>query len=287
MELGVLVERILPIHHGWLVQTNEGLRRAHAVVVATGLNARPDLPAWAVDNEWVTTATAYRDATPYRDRDVVVVGGGSTAHDIALDLVRGRAARVRLAMRTPPLLAPRSIFGISSAVLSLMVKHGPTLPPWVHDRLSLALHRLCFPDADRLLGRPPAGMSTTLRERGHGLTVDTGILEAVRRGDVEVIPAVVALDNNELTLADGKRLRPDAVLVATGRRPRLEPMLGNMGVLGADGRPLVHGAETMPHAPDLYFVGFRLPAGQLPDLRFDASAIAKKVAASLTVTRAA
>jgi cation diffusion facilitator CzcD-associated flavoprotein CzcO len=278
VEFGVHVERIDRAERGWLLQTEGGSLRADAVVVATGLNARACLPPWAVGDELVTAAGDYRDASPYRGRDVLVVGGGSTAHDLALDLVRGGAGRVRLSVRTPPLLAPRRVLGVSGSVLSVLVKHGPPVPAGVLDLLSLGLHRWCFPDADRLLGRPPAGMAAALRERGHGLTVDNGILEAVRRGEVEVVAAVLGVRDADVALADGALVRPDAVLVATGRRPGLEPMLGHLGVLGRDGRPRVHGARTLPHAPGLYFLGFRLPAGQLPDLRFDAPAIARRVA---------
>ncbi len=280
LRLGVRVDRLDRDGDAWLLRTDHGDLRAGAVVVATGLNARAQVPSWAFGQERVVLATDYRDATPYRGRDVLVVGGGSTAHDLALDLVRGGARRVRLAVRTPPLLTPRSVLGLSTAVLSILVKHGPRVPSGLLDRASLALHRVFFPDAERLLGRPSAGLATALRERGHGLTVDTGILDAVRRGDVEVVPAVVDVRGDEVALADGSHVRPDDVLVAVGRRPDLVPLLGHLGVLGADGRPLVHGGATLPQAPGLHFLGYRLPAGQLPDLRFDAHALARSVAAS-------
>jgi len=277
-EFGVNVGQINRDGRAWQVHTDQGPRRAETVIVATGLNARAHIPPWAVGNERITAAGDYRDAAPYRGRDVLVVGGGTTAHDLALDLVRGGAARVRMSMRTPPLLVPRSVLGVSSAVLSSLVKHCPSLPPRLLDRISLAMHRLWFPDADRLLGPPPAGVATALRERGHGAAVEAGILGAVRRGEVEVVSAVVVVRGDDVMLADGTVIRPDDVIVATGRGPSLEPMLGHLGVLGPDGRPLAHGARTMPHAPGLFFLGFRLPAGQLPDLSIDASAIARRVA---------
>ena len=40
-----------------------------------------------------------------------------------------------------------------------------------------------------------------------------------------------------------RRLRPDAVILATGYRARLEPLVGHLGVLGPRGLPVANGAE--------------------------------------------
>jgi putative flavoprotein involved in K+ transport len=206
-----------------------------AVIIATGINSAPAVPAWAEAHlsDRVIHSDHYRNAEPYRGRDVLVVGCGSTAHDIALDLHRGRAGRVRVSMRTPPLLAPRWMLGTSSAVLSVMIKHGPPVPRALIDTFSLGLHRACFPAANRVLGKPPAGLDTSLRDRGHGLTVEIGFLKAVQRGHVTVVPEAVGLrEDTRVQLADATELIPDAVILATGHRPNLAPLVGHLAVLG-------------------------------------------------------
>jgi putative flavoprotein involved in K+ transport len=279
IEYGVRVEQIEQAHGGWVVRAADREWTAAAVVVATGLNAIPKIPNWAqhdFDGE-VIHSDAYGDSCPYRDRDILLVGSGSSAHDIALNLIEGGAARVRMSLRTPPLLVPKQVLGLSSAILSTLVKHGPPVGDRLNDAVSFWLHHHCFPDADRLLGEPPVGLATALRERGHGATLEVGLLAALRRGDVEVVAAVNGIENGEVLLADGSRLRPDAVILATGYRSGLESMLGPIGVLDANGRPLAHGARTLPHAPGLYFLGFRLPAGQLPDFAIDSRRIARRL----------
>src|SRR5262249_17513903 len=85
IEFGVAVQRIDHAAEGWTVSTTAGVRRAAAVVVATGINGAAYRPEWAGEGSLggrVVHATEYRNATPYRGRDVLVVGTGASAHDI-------------------------------------------------------------------------------------------------------------------------------------------------------------------------------------------------------------
>lgn len=53
----------------------------------------------------------YRNPWPFAGRDVLVVGSGNYATDIALQLSDEVAGRVRLAVREPPHLMPGSAAG--------------------------------------------------------------------------------------------------------------------------------------------------------------------------------
>lgn len=106
--------------------------------------------------------------------------------------------------------------------------------------------------------------------------IDVGLVDAVRAGSVEIVAAVEALDHGEVVLTDGSRLTPDAVIVATGFRPGLEPVVGHLGILDANGVPLVHGAETHPIAPGLHFGGIEFTlSGLLRSAARDARAVAE------------
>jgi putative flavoprotein involved in K+ transport len=280
IEFGTVVRRLDRVAGGWQLHTTGGTMLAPAVVMATGLNAVPHLPSWADETAFhglLVHATGYRNAAPYRGCGVLVVGSGPTAQDIALELANGGAAWVSLSVRTPPLLMPPSFLGMSSAILSYLVKHGPPAPPAIVEAMSLWLHRRYFPDAGQYLGTPPAGLVTALGDRGHGLAVEIGLLAALRQGRVAAVAAVDHFDGTDVVLCDGQRLQPDVVIAATGQRTGLEPVVGHLGVLGPDGRPLTHGAKTTSDAPDLHFIGYRLPAGQLVDMRADAPAIARRL----------
>ena len=68
------------------------------------------------------------------------------------------------------------------------------------------------------------------------------------------------------------------MIAATGFRPGLEPLVGHLGVLDEAGRPLVHGAETHPAAPGLYFAALQ---PTLSGLLREAAKDAKRVAAAV------
>jgi putative flavoprotein involved in K+ transport len=75
-------------------------------------------------------------------------------------------------------------------------------------------------------------------------------------------------------LADGSRMFPDAVVVATGYRPGLEPLVGHLTAFGEHGIP-------SPQSR-LHFIGMRIPiSGFLHEVGMDARQIAGKVAREL------
>lgn len=287
IEYGVTALRIDRAGDGWTVHTTAGTTSAAAVVVATGINGTAYRPDWANPGAFtgkILHTADYHDAGPYRGSDVLVVGTGQSAHDIALNLARGGAGRVRISVRTPPILVPRLTLGLPSAAIAYLAKRYSTSPSAIVDRSSLAMQRLFYRDASRYLGTPPVGMMTAFAERGHGITVEAGLLAALREGRVQAVAAVERLDGRDVVLGDGRRIQPDVVVLATGHRTGLAPMTGHLAVLGADERPLVHGAQTLAHAPRLHFIGYRLPGGQLPDMRFDARSIARKLGHDLAPT---
>jgi putative flavoprotein involved in K+ transport len=279
IRFGTDVQRLEHDGEGWALQTSSGAFHAPAVIVATGLNARPHLPDWPGAEGYTRElihACDYSQPDRFADRDVLVVGVGASATDIAVELASTGSGRVRLSVRTPPLIYRRNG---ATALMSQLVKHG-WVPAPLFDRLSLMLHDLLYGDLSAYgLERPREGMATSLAKRGHGATMDRGLIAALKSRRLAVVSAVSAFDGDEVLLADGARIRPDVVIAGTGQRPDLDRLAGHLGVLTPPGgRPSVHGAKTAHTAPHLYFLGFRLPAGQLPDLGIDARAIARRMA---------
>jgi putative flavoprotein involved in K+ transport len=95
---------------------------------------------------------------------------------------------------------------------------------------------------------------------------------------VTVVANVTGFDGGDVLLADGSRRPADVVIAATGYRQGLEELVGHLGVLQADGRPVVRGAATAPQAPHLRFLGFTTPiSGVLREIGIDARAIAEAI----------
>ncbi|CAM5559122.1 MULTISPECIES: flavin-containing monooxygenase [Streptomyces] len=265
---------------GWLLRASGGRElTGSAVVVATGFNHTPRIPDWPGRESYggeFLHAGEYRAAGPYRGRDVLVVGVGNTGAEIAVDLVEGGAARVRLAVRTAPHILRRSTLGWASQYSGVLVRR---LPVWLVDRLAGPVGRLSTPDLTAHgLPRPDTGLYSRVKQ-GAIPVQDAGLIDAVRTGKVEIVAAVEAFEDGEVVLADGSRVSPDAVIAATGYVRALEGLVGHLGVLDGHGRPVVHGGRTSAQAPGLYFTGFTNPlSGMLRELAIDAGRIAKAVA---------
>ena len=284
LRLGSAVTRVDRAGEGsggtrWVVHLDDGstVEAAH-VVVATGYNHTPVTPDWPGADGFtgeVVLARDYRNGRPFAGRDVLVVGTGNTGTEIATDLAEHGALRVWLAVRTPPHIVPRSRMGWPAQATGILVRR---LPPRLVDHAARALAVVQEPDLTAY-GMPKPGADLYSRVLvGRVPVQDVGIVAAIRERRVEPVAAVVAVDGAEVVLADGTRLRPDAVVVAAGYRAGLEPLVGHLGVLDGRGLPVVHGAQEPPGEPGLWFTGFTNPiSGMLRELRIDAERIAAEV----------
>ncbi|QOV37663.1 NAD(P)/FAD-dependent oxidoreductase [Streptomyces ferrugineus] len=279
---GVEVSRVEPSPDGsgWLLRATGGRElTGAAVVVATGHNHTPLIPDWPGRDTYTGEflhAGQYRNPVPYAGRDVLVVGSGNTGAEIAVDLVEGGAARVRLSVRTTPHIVRRSTAGWASQFTSILVRR---LPVRLVDRLARPMARLSVPDlSEQGLPRPDTGLYSRV-EQGAIPVLDVGLIDAVRKGRVEIVAAVERFEDGKVHLADGTLVSPDVVIAATGYVRALEDLVGHLGVLDERGKPVVQGARTPADAPGLYFTGFTHPiSGNLREIAIDAQKIAKAIA---------
>jgi putative flavoprotein involved in K+ transport len=258
----------------WRVEAEQGPIRAEDVIVATGYNGAPFIPDWPGREGFageLIHSSEYMSPAAFRDRDVLVVGAGNSGAEIAHDLIDGGAARSRLSVRTPPQIVRRATAGIPAQLIGMAIKRVP--PHWV-DPISKTQRKLSIPDlAAQGLPRPEQGIRSSFIATGTTPILDVGIVDAVRRGRVEVVAAVEGFDGAEVLLADGSRIRPDAVIAATGYRAGLDELVGHLGVLTERGLPAKTDGE--PCLPGLWFVGFTPTLGG--QLR-EGSIAARKVA---------
>ncbi|MGP4044175.1 flavin-containing monooxygenase [Streptomyces sp. 2A115] len=279
---GVEVSRVEPLGDGsgWLLHATGGRElTGSAVVVATGYNHTPRVPEWPGRDAYkgeLLHAGEYRNPAPYAGRDVLVVGVGNTGAEIAVDLVEGGAQRVRLSVRTAPHIVRRSTAGWAAQNTAVLVRR---LPVGLVDRMARPLAKLSVPDLSaKGLPRPDTGLYSRVNE-GSIPVQDVGLIDAVRKGRVEVVAAVDGFEDGKVVLANGDRIGPDVVIAATGYRRALEGIVGHLDVLDGRGRPVVHGARTPKNARGLYFTGFTNPiSGMLRELAIDAEKIARAIA---------
>ncbi|MCW8220433.1 flavin-containing monooxygenase [Streptomyces griseolus] len=266
---------------GWRLSATGGrVLTGRAVVVATGFNHTPLIPEWPGRQGFTGTllhAADYREPGPYAGKDVLVAGIGNTGAEIAVDLVEGGAARVRIAVRTPPHIVRRSTAGWPAQATAVLVRR---LPVPLVDAAGRLMCRISVPDLSAHgLPRPRKGLYSRVRQ-GAIPVQDVGLVAAVKSGRVVPVAAVESFDGDAVVLADGTRATPDTVIAATGYTRSLEGLVGHLGVLDDRGRPVVRGARTPKQAPGLYFTGFTNPiSGMLREIARDARRTAARLAA--------
>jgi cation diffusion facilitator CzcD-associated flavoprotein CzcO len=279
VRFGTQVRRLETVNGGWRVQTNREDLQARFVVIATGFDHDPELPDWPGRDGFtgeLIHSCAYRSPEPYRGRDVLVVGPGTTGSEVAAYLAKGGAGRVRVACRTPPNLTTRKILGSSINISGIVLNH---LPLRVGDQLSWLSQRIIFGNLDQYgLPRSPSGLATTMRHRQQAPAYAEEFVPLLKAGRIEIVAAVEGFDGPSVLLADGTQIQPEAVIAATGYRRGLESLVGHLGVLGKDGIPLVSGGSQHPSAPGLFFNGYRPDlSGHLRLMRPEARAIARAI----------
>jgi hypothetical protein len=284
IEFGTAVRRIDRAAGGYLVETSAGAREVRFVVVATGYDHSPRIPEWPGADGFggeLIHAREYRSPDPFAGRDALVVGAGNTGTEIAAQLARAGAARVRMAVRTPPNLVPLELFGVP---ITYLARAAEMAPEPLANLVGRGLSRYVVGDLGPYGLRPaPLGIATELRVKGLGPVLDRGIGAELRAGRVEVVPAVDSFGGADVSLADGQRIRPEVVIAATGYRMGLEPLVGHLGVLLPSGKPACRRGESHPASPGLHFNGYWLPmSGELPAMR----RTTKRIGAEITRSRA-
>ncbi len=276
------VERIDKHDGGWALATSAGEVEARHVVVATGYEHSPHMPALPGRDTFageVIHSSDYRNPQPYAGKRMLVVGPGCSGMEIAYDLATGGAAKVWLAVRTPPhIIARQGPAGLPGDVIATPLYHAPL-------RMADAMARIGrtkeFGDLTEYgLPMPEEGMMTRSKRLGVAPAIlDTEVIDAIKARQVEIVGCMTAFDGADAVLADGTRLDPDAVVCATGYQRGLEPLVGHLGVLDEHGRPTILGPA--PAMPGLRFVGFLARPSQIGYSAKVARRAAKQIAREL------
>lgn len=269
------VRRVAPSDARWDIETERGLFRSRVVVVATGHYNEPVVPHWPGVDEFegaIVHSAEFRSGADLTGLRVLVVGLGNSGAEIAADVAEQRAADVAVAVRTPPPIVLRELFGrVPVQVLGIL---GTPLPARLMDRVGRAARRRAVGDLTPYgLGEPGWGPFAARRPA----VIDAGFLEQLRRGSIRLRPALVRLTRRGAVFADETEEEFDAVVTATGFRTGLDTLLDVDGAVDGRGEPRFRSGRPTPY-PGLYFAGFdETVRGHLFEAARDATRLARHV----------
>ena len=265
---GVTVKSVRKEGDRLLVQTDAGLFSAKKVVVATGNNAEPVMPAFPGIDAFagrVQHSADYTEAAPYIGKDVLVVGMGNTGAEIALDLAES-GARPTISVRKGVHIVPRELFGVPIQMVGIASRTMPrALNDWLLPKiLDLALGRL-----ERYgIVRPRQGILQGIAG-GRIPVIDVGTVAAIKAGRIAIAPDIARFTEDGAQFTDGRAQKFDTVILATGYRPGYDTFLP------AELRPGKSGLNARAGELGVYLVGFHNPVtGLLREIGIEARAVA-------------
>ncbi|MFC8849581.1 MULTISPECIES: flavin-containing monooxygenase [unclassified Micromonospora] len=246
---------------------------AEAVVVANGHNRVPRLPDPGPPGDCTAEqihSHAYRGPDQLTGRRVLVVGGGNSAMDIAVDASH-TARRTLLSLRRGVWVVPKHLLGRPSDTLNGALARR--LPWRLRQRISQAMLTATVGPPTRYgLPAPTHGF---LQDHP---TLSDALLSRLTHGDVEARPGVAAFHGDRVEFTDGRIDAVDLVVWCTGYRvemPFLDPAL--LGA-GPDTLPLYRHVFHLD-APGLAFVGLMQSTGAaFPLLEAQARLVAARLA---------
>jgi cation diffusion facilitator CzcD-associated flavoprotein CzcO len=159
----------------------------------------------------VLHSSDYRNPRPFQGKTVLLVGSGLSGMEIAHDLATGGAAKVWLAIRTPPNIMLRSLPGGLSVDLLAVTMYR--LPPPVADAIGRRARHASLGDLSEFgLPIPEEGVFTRGKRVEQAPTlVDMDVIDAIKPGSIEVVAALDSFDRDKVVLVDGSRLHADTV----------------------------------------------------------------------------
>jgi indole-3-pyruvate monooxygenase len=273
--LGEEVRSLRRVENAWITTTLAGnTYRSKHVIVASGQNAIPHVPAWQGQERFrgrIIHSSVYRNGEPFRGQRVLVVGLGNSGGEIAIDL-HEHGARVAIAARSAVNIVPRDMFGLPILTISIALSRLPTA---LADRLAAPLVRFVLGDLSKLGFREPrTGPFTQIKENGRVPLIDIGLVERVRGGHIEILGGLRSLSESEATFDDGSSRPFDALILATGFRPGTDRFLEAPCAFRVGAR----GCERIGGDAGLFFCGFHVsPTGMLRDIAMEARWIAERI----------
>jgi dimethylaniline monooxygenase (N-oxide forming) len=240
----------------YAVTTDDGVTREYDVVlVANGHHWNPRMPEPAFPGSDTFAGTqlhahAYIDSSIFEGKDVVVLGMGNSAMDIAVESSYV-ADHTYLAARRGAWIIPKYLFGRPTDQL----KNDPRIPFKIRQKIIHKIIKLNVGDVTKY------GLPKPDHQFGEAHpTVSGRILDRIQHGRVTPKPNIKALDGDMVQFTDGTRVHADVVVYCTGYKITF-PFFADDFITAPDNHIELFRRVFHPSYPDLAFAGLLQPLG--------------------------
>ncbi|MDP3676632.1 MAG: NAD(P)/FAD-dependent oxidoreductase [Novosphingobium sp.] len=230
-------------------------KRCRHVVVATGISGsipnRVDLPGASEFRGEIVHSSDFKSSADYAGKNVIVVGMGSSGHDIAQDLVANGATSVSMLQRGPTCVISRNpgaamiyaIYSSGQAIEDVDLVAAAIPYPLLKESYKFITAKAAELDQPLLSKLNERGMKTYfgsdntgfqmmfMRGQG-GYYIDVGCSALIADGTIPVIQAeeTIGLNAGDFQMKDGSTVPCDVVVLSTGflnMQENIRAMFGN------------------------------------------------------------
>lgn len=206
------VTRAEPDGDSWLITSRgkdgEEVTEPYAgIIIANGILSEPTIPEFEGEftGELMHTSS-YKKPEIFKGKRVLIVGGGNSGCDIAVDAVH-YAKSVDMSLRSGYWFFPKYILGKPSDTLN----EGKAMPAWIKTRVDGKVIRLITGNPSRLGFPEPEGRIYETHP-----VMNTLVLYHAGHGDITVRKDIERFDGSEVKFVDGSSHEYDMVMLATG-----------------------------------------------------------------------
>ena len=276
-EFNTGVSRLSKDGESWLIETNKGLIHSEKVIVCTGNTNKPrriNKPGMESFPGKIIHSSQYKNGKEFEGQNVLVIGFGNSACEIAIDL-HEHGARPALSVRSAVNVIPRDIFGIP--VLAIGIVQGG-LPPRLTDTLNKPLLRWLVGDIEKYgLKKLPYGPREQIIKYNRIPLLDIGTMDLIKKGAIKVYGDITEITSKEIHFEDDKEDEFDAIIMATGYTNGLEEWIDHDHGQEKDIYKAASKREFLGK-DGLYFCGYYVsPTGMIREVNIESKVICKDI----------
>ncbi|CAO2825666.1 unnamed protein product [Amaranthus hypochondriacus] len=202
----------------WLVESND-LRFnvikcfvSKFLIVATGENSKSYIPSFPGLEEFrnvVVHSSEYKSGDEFKDKNVLVVGGGNSGMEICYDLCNS-GANTSIVIRSPVHVFTKEIIFIAMTLLKY-------LSIQMVDKLAIFAGQILYGDLSKYgIYRPKKGPFFLKATTGRSPVIDVGTIAKIKSGKIKVVPCITSISKDKVTFENGIESQFDAIIFATG-----------------------------------------------------------------------
>ncbi|RUR16887.1 monooxygenase [Legionella sp. km535] len=244
------------------------------LLVANGHHWDPTMPEYQGEfTGEVLHSHQYKKASIFKDKRVLVVGGGNSACDVAVEISRV-SPKTCISMRRGYHIFPKFIFGKPTDVAVAKIQW---MPSWLRQKfISLVVRGLQGRYGKYKLMKPDCGPLEI-----HP-TINSELLYFIRHGKILPRPGISHFDGNVVHFTDGSKDEFDTVIFATGYQISF-PFFDKECLDFSNSTKIPLYRKMMhPEFDNLYFIGLCQPQGCIwPLADYQSKIVARIITGSL------